>query len=195
MTLLKPATKEIFAYAALGGTRTSRTPRWVSRTSVNGSTPGTIGNAIGIIETSSPALIGIIGTDPPCGLNLRQKVGNIQKFTSPGLVRQSQNLDAVVYGKFSDNCDSTPIFRKLINDKLFYSSSRDLYTICRMNFTEDTTQIQTPQLVDLGLSTINDLDEDSGISTPAIIIRRPTNGSHRSALNNMFDKTTAVGLG
>ena len=68
-TLLKPVTNEIAAEMALRGTWIQRTPRKLIRTGVNRSTPGDICNAIGIFETSSPDLIGIIGIDPPCGLN------------------------------------------------------------------------------------------------------------------------------
>ena len=101
--LLTPETKEIFEDAALGGAWTSRTPQQVSRTGVGGSTRGNIGNDIGIVERSSPVIIGIIGAIPPCGLNLIQEVDNIRQSTSPVLVRQSQKLDAVVDIKFPDN--------------------------------------------------------------------------------------------
>ena len=75
--ILTPATKEIVADAASGGAWTSRNTWRVSRTDVNRITPGNIGNAIGIIETPSPVIIGIIGTFPPCGLNLIQEVSYI----------------------------------------------------------------------------------------------------------------------
>ena len=108
---MTPATKEIVADAdaALGGAWIHRNPRQVNMTRINRSTPGEIGNAIGIVETSSPALIGTIGAFPPCGLNLIQEVGDIRQSTSPGLFRQSQKLDAAVDGKFSNNPDLTYI--------------------------------------------------------------------------------------
>ena len=59
----------------------------ISRTGINGSTQDGIDNAIVIVETYSPALIGIVGTASPCGLNGIQEVGYIRKPTSPGLVR------------------------------------------------------------------------------------------------------------
>ena len=87
--LLKPATKEIVVDTASGGAWIHRTLRQGTRTGVNVITPGNIGNAIGIVEISSPVLVGIIGTAPPCDLKLRQEVGDIRQSTSPGLVRQS----------------------------------------------------------------------------------------------------------
>ena len=166
--LLTPATKEIFADTALGGAWTSRNPPLFIRTGVNGITPGDIGNAIGIVEPSSPNFIGIIGTSPSCGINVSQEVGDKRKSTSPSLVRQSQKLDAVVDGNLPDKLDLTSIFSKVIGDKIFESFSRDLYTCCRMNFTADPVQTQTPTFVDLGISTINSLDEGSGIITSLI---------------------------
>ena len=176
--LLTSATKEIAVDAALGGVWTSKTPWRVSRTGVDGSTSCGIDNYIIIIETSSPDLLRIIGTDPPCGLSLIQEVGDIHQPTYPGLVRQFQKLDATTDGKLSDNRDLTSIFSKVISDKLSNGSRKDLYTRCRMNLTVDSIQTQTTQLLDLGLSTINTLDEGSDLSTPATRIRRPMDGAH-----------------
>ena len=81
--IMTPARKEILTDAASVGTWTYRTPRRVIRTGIDGSTPGNIGNSIVIVEKFSPDLIGIIGTAPPYGLNLIQKVGDIRKSTSP----------------------------------------------------------------------------------------------------------------
>ena len=119
MTLLRPTTKGIVMDMASGGAWTSGTPRKVSRTDVYGSTPGGMNNSISIVENSSPDLIIIIGTDPPCGLNLSQEVGDIRQSNSPGLVRKSQKLDAVIDGKFPDNIDLTSIFSKLIGEKIY----------------------------------------------------------------------------
>ena len=63
-----------------------------------------------------------------------------------------------------------------------------------MNFAADPVQTQTPQFMDMGLSTINALDEGSGLSTPNDRIRRPTNGAHWRAPNYIFGKTTVVGV-
>ena len=77
-TLLTPSTNEIILNTASGGAWASGTPRRVSRTGVDGNTPGGIGNYIGIVEPSSPTLIVIIGTAPPCDLILIQDVGHIR---------------------------------------------------------------------------------------------------------------------
>ena len=86
--LLIPATKEIVADAAPGGACIHSNPRQLIRTGVDGFTPGNIGNDIDIVKPSSPVLIGMIGTAPPCGLNLSQEVGDKRKSTPSGLVRK-----------------------------------------------------------------------------------------------------------
>ena len=117
---------KIIADKAEGGPWIHRNLRQVSRTGIDGSTPGDIGNSIGIVENSSLSLIGIIGTAPPCGLNLIQEVGDKWKSTFPGLVRKSQKLDVVVDRELPNNIDLTSIFSKVIGDKLPNSSSQDL---------------------------------------------------------------------
>ena len=64
---------------------------------------------------------------------------------------------------------------------------------CRMNLTEYTVQILTPQFVNLGLSNIDALDKVSGLSNPATRIQRPVDGAHRSAPNHIFGETKSVG--
>ena len=65
---------------------------------------------------------------------------------------------------------------------------------CKMNFAADPVQNQTTQLVDLGFSTIDPLDEDIGLSTPATRTQSPADGAHWSVPNNIFGETTAVGV-
>ena len=190
--IMTPARKEILTDAASVGTWTYRTPRRVIRTGIDGSTPGDIGNSIVIVEKFSPDLIGIIGTTPPYGLNLIQEVGDIRKSTSPDSVRQYQKLDSTVDRKFSNNPDSTSIFRKVLSEKLSNSSRRDLYTRCGISLTEDPVLILTPQFVYLGLLTIDVLDKGSGISTPDTRIRRLAYGAHWSSTNHIFSKTAEV---
>ena len=136
----------------------------------------------------------MIGTTPPCVLNLIHEVGNKQQSNYPGLVRQSQKLDAVIDVNFTDNTNLTSIFSKVIGEKSSNGSIWYLYTRCRMNLAEDPVHTQTPQFIDLGLSKTNTLDEERGISTPDTRIRRTTDVSHCSAPNHIFGETTVVGV-
>ena len=172
----------------------NRNLRQVSRTGVDGSTPGDIRNAVSEVEPKSPFLIGIVATSPPCGINTIRQVENKWQSTSPGLVGQTPKLDAVVDGKLPDDLDSASIPSKRIGHKLSDSSIGDLYMRCKMNFTADPVQTQTPQFMDLGYWTINALDKSSGLITRAARIRRTSNGAHCSAPNHVFGETTAVGV-
>ena len=169
--LLTPDMKEVVANAASVVAWINMNMRKVSRTGVGGSTPGNISNSVSVIKMSSPVLIGIFGTSLPCGLDVIQKVGNKQQSDSPGLDGQPQKLDAVFDRKLPDDFDITSIFSKVIGEKIFNGSSGDLYKRCRMNFADDPIQTQISQFMDLGLSTINSLDEGSGLSTPTTIIQ------------------------
>ena len=63
-----------------------------------------------------------------------------------------------------------------------------------MNFADDAVQTQTPQFMVLVFSTINALDESSGLVIPATIIQKPMDGSHWSAPNHVFGGTTELGV-
>ena len=67
-------------------------------------------------------------------------------------------MDATVDGNLSDNRNSMSIFRKVIGNKLSDNSIWYIYTRYRINLTEDPVETKTPQLVDLGLLTVNALD-------------------------------------
>ena len=149
--LLTPAMKEVVADVASGGAWINRNLQQVIRTVVDRSTPSEIRDSDSVLEPSSVVMIDIVGVPPPCGLNVSQEVGNKKQSASPGLVRQSQKLDAVVDGKFPNNLDSTSIFSKVIGDKISAGYTRDLYTLCRTNFAADPIQTHTPQLINMGI--------------------------------------------
>ena len=58
----------------------------------------------------------------------------------------------------------------------------------------DPVQTQKPKFIDLGLSNINELDKSNGLSTPATIIRRPTDGDRQIAPDHVFGETTELGM-
>ena len=144
----------------------NRTLQKVSRTGVNGSTPGDIFNSVRVVEHPSSLLIGIVPTSPPYGLNASHQIANRRQSASPSLFGQTQNWRLSLTKNLTNDINSESIFRKVVGHKLFDSSSGDLYMRCRMNFMANPVQIQTPQFTDLGFSTTNTLDESSGLSTP-----------------------------
>ena len=193
-TLLTPETKEVVTDAASSRAWINRTLRQVSRMGVKGSTPGYIPNNVSIVEPPYLVLIEMFGTSPPCGFNVSKHVENKRQSTSPGLVGQTKKLDATVDRKLRNDLDSGSFFSKVIGHKLSHGSSGDFYKRCRINFVADPVQTQTTQLMDIGLETINELDEISGINKPATRILRPAKGSHRSTPNHVLGETTSVGV-
>ena len=99
----------------------------VSRTSVNGSTPGDMGHVVSTKHDPSPVLIAVVGTLPPCVLNGSLQVTNKRKSTSPAVVGNTQKLDAVVDGNLPDDLDYASIFSNVIGQKLSNGSINDLY--------------------------------------------------------------------
>ena len=110
------------------------------------------------------------------------------------MVGDTPKLDAVIDGNLPDDLDSASIFSKVIGHKLSDSSSSDIYLLCRIKSAADTVQTQTPQFIDMGLSTINTLNESSGLRNPLIRIRRPTDGSDWSMPDHVFGEVIVVGI-
>ena len=84
--------------------------------------------------------------------------------------RNTPKLDAVVDGKLTDDLDSASIFSKVIGYKLSDGYSRDLYLHCRMNFANDLVQTQDPHFMDMGVLSINTLNESGVLGNPDISI-------------------------
>ena len=62
-----------------------------------------------------------------------------------------------------------------------------------MNLAADPVNTPAPKFEDLGISTINELDKDASLWTPAIRVGRPIDVAHGSTLDHIFEKNTAVG--
>ena len=95
-TLMMPTVHKISVDATWVNVWTNRTPRQVSRTVIDGTTPGNIVHACGVGETSSLDIIGIIeATVPPCGLNVSHEIADIRQSASPDLIK-SNKLDTYI---------------------------------------------------------------------------------------------------
>ena len=77
---------------------------------------------------------------------------------------------AVIDVNFPNDLDYASILSNIIGHKLSDGSRGDLYTRFRMNFADDTVKNQTPQFMNLGLSTINAFYESSALINPTTII-------------------------
>ena len=57
-----------------------------------------------------------------------------------------------------------------------------------MNLAADPVNTPAPKFEDLGISTINALDKDASLWTPATRIGRPTDVAHGSTPDHIFEK-------
>ena len=193
-TLLTPAMKEVVTDAASGSVWVNRIPRKVIWTGVDGITTGKKIHDVSVKHAPSPVLIGIVANFPPCGLNRSLQVSNKQQSASPALVSNTQKIDAVVDGKLPNDLDYESISSKVIGYKLSNSSIDELYLRCKMNFSGDLVQTQTPQFMDMWAPTITALDKISVLGTTNTRIWRPTDESYWSVPDYVFGEATVVGM-
>ena len=109
-------------------------------------------------------------------------------------IRDTQKFDTSIDGFFSENGDSTPIFRKLIGRELSHSSIANPYMRCRVDFTSNVVGTEAPYFMHLGIPAVNTLDELNPFGTPATRVRRPTDGFKFSVPGHVFGEVTAVGI-
>ena len=122
------------------------------------------------------------------------QVGKKRQPTSLEKVSNNQKLDTAVDRKFHNDQYSASFFSKIISRELSQGSINDLYLCCRKNFSSNVVQTKAPQFVDLGLLDVNTSNELGVLSTPAIRIIRPTDGSNWSVTDHVFGRVTAVGM-
>ena len=153
-----PLVKEIFVDVTSCNAWTNRTPRRIGRTGVDGSILISSPIHSGMSKSSTPdysdssRTIISIGTsdttsEPPCDPNVISKIGDIRQSATPDL-RDSNKLYTYVDGKFTNNLVAPLIFTDVLGDKLFNSSSRDIYARVGMHLESDPINYDTSQFVD-----------------------------------------------
>ena len=166
--------------------------RQVSRSGINGRTPGEVCNDVIVIHDPSPILIEIVATSSPCGLSGNMEIAKKRQYTSSGLSGNIQKLNSFVDGNLTNNLDYASIFSKVSSHKLSDSYSGDVNLRFSMNFASDVVQTQATHFTDLGLPAINTLNERCVLGTPTTRIFRPMDGSHWNATDNIFGESVAV---
>ena len=106
---MTPNKKPVITDAAHSSAQTLQNPRkYVSRTGRDGTTSRD-GNVSGTVK--GPVLIG--GTTVSLTITGNQEIVSIHGSTDSIKVGDTQKFDASIDGKFSENDDSTPNFRKV----------------------------------------------------------------------------------
>ena len=154
-TLLTPVTKEVVTDVARGSVQINRTPRHVSHTGRDGSTPEKTGIAVGSKLAPALVLIVITNISPACGISGTLQVGKKQQSTSPDKVRNEQKLDTAADGKIPNEYDSASFFSKVIGHELSHGSSNKLYLCCWMKLSSNVVQIKALQFVNLGIPAVS----------------------------------------
>ena len=90
------------------------------------------------------------------------EIYNIRQSATPDL-RKSNKLDTSIDGNFTNILVAPTIFTYVVSEKLSNSYIRDIYARVGMHLTEDPVNSVTPQLVDLGFSTVDVLDKGASI--------------------------------
>ena len=140
---------------------------------------------------------------PPCGISETSaspnfyglwspRIDNIRKSTSPNFIK-SDELKASVDKNFSIDPIALPIITQVFSDKLSDSSSRDLYTRCRLNLATESVNPLEIQFENHGISVVYTLNRSSGICSPSTRIRKSPDVTHFRSADLDVGKGEAVG--
>ena len=126
-TIATPEVKEVITDVVCISACGKRTPRHVSPTGRDGSTPGNTYISVSPTRANYPVLIVGTNVSPACGISGRVQVGNKQQPNPTEKTRNAKKLDTSVDRKFPDDQDSASIFSKVNGCELSHGSSADLY--------------------------------------------------------------------
>ena len=168
--------KKIITDVAHSGARILWTPREVSRTGRDSSTPRGVNTAVAIarLTLQSPDFIGT--SDSPT------RTRN-QDIFSPKLSiivqkgRNAELLNAPINQFLAVHRHPTPIFRKIIGPKTVSGESADVYARKRMDFASNYFVAEIPNYKDLGLSPANTTDKLKSVIGPTTRVEGLTNRS------------------
>ena len=93
-------------------------------------------------------------------------------------IRDAQPLDTYIDVIYSKHRDPEPTWSKVIGRKFTEESSTYVNSRCRMDLTRDTILTESPNIVNLGLSSVHLSDEIGFVFIPITRVRRPTDGSN-----------------
>ena len=182
--------KDIVTDAAFSAARVFRTPADVSRHGKDGKNPWDGNTAIGYTRLDPPVWIGGSTTGYPIMTGSQDIIiprGSIGTQWS----RDAQPLDTSVNGIDSKHRDPAPTWSKVIGRKFTDKSITNVNSRCRMNLTCNTVLPESPNFVNLGLSSVHTLDELGYVFIPTTIIGRDIDGSNWLPPGHCISKVTA----
>ena len=123
-------------------------------------------NTVGMPPSATtPVRIGTRPSVPPIIIR-GQEIEIPRRSIIPQKVRNADPLDASINRIYSKHRDPTPDWSKVISRKFTNESSADVYVHGRMNFASDTVLSESPNFMDLGLPSVDTMDELGSVLAP-----------------------------
>ena len=105
-----------------------------------------------------------------------QYIGSPMRSIGPQELRGAQPLETFINIIYAKHRDPAPTWSKVISHKVSDESRSDVYLRCWMNLTHDAVFSESPNFVNLGLSSVHTLDELGSIFIPTTRIGRMADG-------------------
>ena len=182
--------KEIVTDAARSAAHVFQTPEDIRRNGTDDTTPGDRNTAIGSIRLAYPVRIGVITTGSL--RNTRsQDIISPRGSIGPQWSRYSQPLDTSINGVYFEHRDPAPTWSKVIIHKFTEESNADVTSRCWMNLTRDVVLTESPNSVNLGLSSVHTSNELGSVFIPTTIIGTPRDVSNWLPPGHPIDEDTS----
>ena len=131
-----------------------------------------------------------------CGTNVSPTRTGIQEIVRPKRptgsveVRNTQMFNTSINGNSAKKEDPTPTFSKLIGRELSHDSRVDIYLRCPVNFTHYAVGTESPNFMNLGISSVHTSDELRSFIIPDTRITRPVDGSNWILSGHLIGEVT-----
>ena len=182
--------KEITTGAARSAARIFKDPPVVNWKDTGGMNPRDR-NTVGVPpRATTPVRIGTGPLISPTRMG-SQDNGSPRRYVVTQKVRNAEPLDASINGISYKHSDPAPTWSKVIGSKFSNKSRADVYSCCRKNLTSDTVLSESPNFMDLGLSSVNRTDELGSVFDPTTIIRSLTHGFNCLPHSHRISEATA----
>ena len=130
-------------------------------------------------SAAPPCVISGTSDSPPFDGLWSHRIDNIQQSHSPNFMT-SDELNASFDKEFSNDPIALSISTQVFSDKLSDSSSRYIYTRCRVNLATESVNPLALQFSNHWISVIGALNKSSRIRSPSTRIRRSPDVYHWS---------------
>ena len=182
--------KEIVTDAARSGAHIFRTPRDVSRTGRDGSTPRDVNTSIVAARLTPPIQIFHSTSDFPTRTGTQEIINPIGP-AGPQWISKAKKLKTSINYFFAENRGPKPSFSKVVGCKDTADPRVDVNSRCGMNFGSDFVVTPNQNFVDFGIASVNTTDKLGSVSVPTTRVGIPKNSSDWLQQRHDFEEATA----